>query len=181
MLFTILTGLNVSAQALVLNVGQSARVSYSPGAFGPGTPPFGFIALGFNFSTSDPFDNNESLTYNVYSPTNVLLGSGPFDAGSSVYTSGLFGALTVSVFPSPQLDSTSFYATVTNTSTTGSFDLIGGQADLYNFSGVSQFGSVGTVSAVPELATWTLMALGFGALGGFAGRRRLRPWTVGLS
>ena len=167
-------GFSSSADAVVLNVGETARVNYSPGASGPGTTPFAFIALGFNFSTNDPFGPNEDLSYNVYAPDNTLIGSGSQAAGNSVYTSGLFGALTLSVFPSPQLDSTSFYATVTNIGPTGTFDLLGGQADLYNFGGGnSQFASVGTV--VPELSTWTMMTIGMGGLGfGVHRARRLR-------
>ena len=152
------------AHAVVLNVGDTARVDYSPGALGPGTPPFAFIALGFNFDASDAFGPNESLSYKVYAPDNTLLGEGSTDAGNSVYTSGLFAALTLSVFPSSPLGVTSFYATVT--ATLGSFDLTGGQADLYNFSGgVSQFASVGVVAAaVPEPGGWAMLALGFGGL-----------------
>ena len=160
-----------SAQAVVLTVGETARVDYAPGPSGPGTPAFSFIALGFNFGADDPFGSDKSLAYSVYAPNNTLIGSGAFNAGSSIYTSGLFAALTLSVFPSPALATTTFYATVTPT--LGSFDLLGGQADLYNFSGgASQFGSVGTASAVPEPATWAMLALGFVGMG-FAGRRRL--------
>jgi hypothetical protein len=130
-----------------------------------------------NFSALQPFGPNESLDYAVYAPDNTLLGSGAFSSGDSAYTSGLLGALTLSVFPSPALDATNFYATVT--STAGSFDLIGGQADLYNFAGGSQLGSIGAVVAVPELRTWALFATGLGALGllrnlGLGRRRRSR-------
>ncbi len=167
-----------SAQAFVLTVGETARVDYGPGPSGPGTPAFSFIALGFNFGADDPFGPNESLAYSVYAANNTLIGSGTFNAGSSIYTSGLFAALTLSVFPSPALATTSFYATVTPT--LGSFDLLGGQADLYNFAGgASQFGSVGTASAVPEPATWAMLALGFGAMG-FGLRKRRQRRKAGL-
>ena len=44
--------------------------------------------------------------------------------------------------------------------TAGNFDLIGGQADLYNFAGgTSEFGTVGTVATtqVPEPSLWGMM------------------------
>jgi hypothetical protein len=169
-----LAGFCGTAHAIVLNVGETARVDYAPGSDGAGTPPFAFIKLGFNFSNADPFGPNESLSYQVYAQDGTPLGGGVASAGSSEYTSGLLGALTESVFPSPALASTSFYATVTSTG--GSFDLLGGQADLYNFAGgASQFGSVGTVAAaVPEPSTWAMMLLGFTGVGAALHWRRHR-------
>lgn len=163
------------ASAVVLNVGDTARVNYAPGVFGAGTPPFAFISLGFNFSNANPFGPNETLSYSVFAPNNTLIGSGTASAGNSIYTSGLFAALTLSVFPSSPLNSTTFYATVTDTS--GSFDLIGGQADLYNFAGgASEFGAVGTVvAAVPEPSTWAMLILGFAGVGFMAYRRKSKP------
>ena len=174
-----LAGVCGTAHAIVLNVGETARVNYAPGSDGAGTPPFAFIKLGFNVSNADPFGPNESLSYQVYAQDGTLLGGGVASAGSSEYTSGLLGALTESVFPSPALAGTSFYATVTSTG--GSFDLLGGQADLYNFAGgASQFGSVGTVAtAVPEPSTWAMMLLGFAGVGAAAlGRRHHRGKAV---
>jgi hypothetical protein len=164
-----------AANAAVLTVGQSAQVNYVPGPLGAGTPPFSFIAIGLDFGIDNPVGPNEALSYSIYTPTNTLVVSGSAAAGNSSYTSGLFGALTESVFPATALATTSFYVIVKDTQ--GSFDLTGGQADLYNFSGgTSELGALGTLaSAVPESSTWAMMLLGFAGLGFMTYRRKSKP------
>jgi hypothetical protein len=167
-------GLVSSAHAVVLNVGDMARINF---AATTGTPPYDFVTLGLDFSQTNPFGPNETLKFSTFDANNNPLVTTTVASGNAVYTSGLFGELTQNaIMPfsaTTALKTNSFYATVTDIS--GSFDLIGAEANFEHIftSGTNQLGVQGTfASAVPEPSTWAMMILGFLGIGLLGYRRR---------
>lgn len=163
------------AHAVVLNMGDSAKIDFTPTT---ATAPFDFVVFNLMFSEANPFGPNEALSFSTTDGNGTTLVSPTsFPSGDSVYTSGLFGQLTQNAIQpfslATALTTLSFSLVVTATS--GSFDLIGATADFQHVltSGTNQFGVVGTFAAVPEPSTWAMMALGFASLG-FAGLSRSR-------
>ena len=165
-----------TADAVVLNVGQSATINFvstTP------NPPYDFVDFSLTFSSTNPFGPSEALSYSTFDSNNVLLTSASFPSGNSVFTSGLGGQLTQNAImpfnPGTMLTTGSFSLIVTAVS--GSFELTGATANFEHVifsSGPSQLGVTGTfVVGVPEPATWAFMLLGFAGLG-FVTRKRLQ-------
>lgn len=162
----VLVGVVAPSQAVVLIPGESARIDFTATT---GTTPFDFVTFSLNFSSSNPFGPNETLSYTSFS------------SGHSIYTSGLFGQLTRNaIVPiSSSLATNSFSVLVT--AQTGSFELIAATADFEHIltSGTNQLGVAGTITAIPETSTWALMMLGFAGRGFGAHRTRRDAAPVG--
>jgi hypothetical protein len=173
---------NTGAHAVVLNVGDSAKINFAATTT---MAPFDFVDFNLMFSAANPFGTNETLSYQTFNANNVLLTSATVSSGSSVYTSGLFGQLTENAItgfnPATELTTNSFYAVITDVS--GSFDLTGATADFEHIiytTGTSQLGVSGTfvASAVPEPSTWAMLLLGFAGIGLITYRRRSTPALI---
>jgi hypothetical protein len=166
---------NTNAQAIVLNVGDTARFNFTATT---AAAPFDFVDFHLMFSAANPFGTNETLSFQTFNANNVLLTSATVASGISVFTSGLFGQLTenaiVGFNPATELTTNSFSVVVKDV--TGSFDLTGATADFEHIiftSGTNSLGVVGTFApAVPEPSTWAMMILGFAGISAMTYRRR---------
>ena len=163
-----------SAQAVVLDVGQSAHLAFTATS---AAGPYDFVTVQLNFATANPFGPSESLQFSTYDSNRNPLITTTIDSGNAIYTSGLFATLTTNAIvafnPATELASNTFYATITDLG--GSFDLTGAEANfehVFYTTGTNQFGVPGAfVAAVPEPSTWAMMLLGFAGLG-YVGRRQ---------
>lgn len=161
------------AEAALVSTGQSVRIDFLSTT---GTPPFDFVTLGLSFSAGNPFGTNETLHLATFDGAGTALRSETVASGSSVFTSGFGATLTLNAINpfslATALTTPDFYATVTAVS--GSFDLVGAQANFQHVftAGVNEFAVPGTIGAVPEPATWAMMLLGFAGLGIAQARRR---------